>query len=69
MAVWWCAIDKNKGWATYDELKARNVIAQGWPNLGNLSDLVGQADKLLQRGINSTRRGTRCHRRIHQSAR
>ena len=27
--VWWCAIDRGEGWATYEELKARNVVAQG----------------------------------------
>ena len=37
--VWWCAIDRNEGWATYEELKARNVVAQGWPVLGDLSRL------------------------------
>ena len=36
MTVWWCAIDYNQGYATYDELKARNVVAQGWEDLGNL---------------------------------
>ena len=55
MAVWWCAIAKNEENATYDELKARNVIAQGWPDLGILSDLVGKPDKVLQREL--TNRG------------
>ena len=40
MTVWWCAIDRNEGWATYDELKARNVAAQGWFGLGDLSGLT-----------------------------
>ena len=42
MAVWWCAIDRNGGYATYDELKARNVAAQGWVGLGDLSGLPEQ---------------------------
>jgi hypothetical protein len=53
MAVWWCAIDKNEDWSTYEELKSRNVIAQGWTELGNLSDLVGQPDKLLQQALSN----------------
>jgi Cdc6-like AAA superfamily ATPase len=53
MAVWWCAIDRNEGWATYEELKSRNVIAQGWPDLGNLSDLVGQSDRLLPQALSN----------------
>ena len=34
--VWWCAIDRGEGWATHEELKARNVVAQGWPGVGDL---------------------------------
>ena len=38
MTVWLLAIDKNH--CSYEELKYRNVIAQGWPSIGDLSPLL-----------------------------
>jgi hypothetical protein len=40
MAIWWLAIDKNHQCSSYEELKHRKVIAQGWPDLGNLQTLL-----------------------------
>ena len=40
MAVWWLAIDRNQQNASYEELKYRKVVAQGWPALGNLVTLL-----------------------------
>jgi hypothetical protein len=37
MATWWLAIDKN--YTSYAELKHRKVVAQGWPDIGNLLTL------------------------------
>ena len=37
MAVWWLATSKNEGHCSYNELKYRKVLAQGWPALGDLS--------------------------------
>jgi len=36
MSVWWLAIAENEGHATYQQLKERRVVAQGWPDLGDL---------------------------------
>jgi hypothetical protein len=46
MATWWLAIDRQ--YTSYDELKHRKVVAQGWPDLGNLLTLcalVGAGDR------------------------
>lgn len=37
MAVWWLAIDRT--YTSYLELKYRKVVAQGWPDLGDLAGL------------------------------
>lgn len=37
MATWWLAIDKN--YTSYAELKHRKIIAQGWPDIGNILTL------------------------------
>lgn len=37
MATWWLAIDKQ--YTSYAELKHRKVIAQGWPEIDDLSTL------------------------------
>lgn len=39
MSVYWSAIDTQH--SSYEELKHRKVIAQGWRGLGNLSSLLG----------------------------
>ena len=36
--VWWLAIDSNNGHSSYQELKERKVVAQGWSELGDLSE-------------------------------
>jgi hypothetical protein len=36
MSVWWLAIDEAQGNASYEELRERRVVAQGWPDLGDL---------------------------------
>ena len=36
--IWWLAIDTH--YSSYIELKQRKVIAQGWPELGNLLTLL-----------------------------
>jgi hypothetical protein len=38
MTVWWLAIDRNNAHCSYDELKRRKVVAQGWPDFGDLSE-------------------------------
>lgn len=37
MNIWWLATSKNEGHCSYNELKYRKILAQGWPNLGDLS--------------------------------
>jgi hypothetical protein len=37
MSTWWLAISKKH--TSYNELKHRKVIAQGWPDLGDLRTL------------------------------
>jgi len=39
MPVWMIGIDRN--WTSYNELKGRNAAAQGWPDLGDLSNYIG----------------------------
>ena len=36
--TWWLAIDKK--YTSYEELKHRKVVAQGWPELGDLRTLL-----------------------------
>jgi len=38
MTIWLLAIDKN--YCSYNELKYRKVLAQGWPAIGDLSPLI-----------------------------
>ena len=38
MNVWWLAIDTD--YSSYEELKNRKVVAQGWPKIGDLSLLA-----------------------------
>lgn len=38
MSIWWLAISKQH--TSYNELKGRKVVAQGWPKLGNLVTLL-----------------------------
>ena len=48
MPTWWLAIDRNQENTSYEELKRRKVVAQGWPDLGDLlplCPLVGTGDK------------------------
>jgi len=45
--VWWLGVDLN--YTSYHELKARRVIAQGWPKLGDLKRYVGMAQHSSQR--------------------
>ena len=40
MAIWWLATSKNEGHCSYNELKYRKILAQGWPLLGDLSALL-----------------------------
>jgi len=40
--VWWLAIDRNEGYASFEELKHRRVIAQGWPDLGDMSQFIAE---------------------------
>jgi hypothetical protein len=35
MSTWWCALDKE--YCSYNELKRRKVVAQGWPEIEDLS--------------------------------
>lgn len=46
--VWWLAIDSNNRHCSYQELKERKAVAQGWPKLGDLSkqlEFMYQMDK------------------------
>ena len=40
MAVWWLATSKNEGHCSYLELKYRKIVAQGWPDIGDISALL-----------------------------
>ena len=42
MRVWMVAIDKE--YSSYEEFKIRRVVAQGWPDLGDISHLVAAID-------------------------
>ena len=37
--TWWMSLDIN--YVRYQEVKVRKVVAQGWPQLGDLAHLVG----------------------------
>jgi hypothetical protein len=37
--TWWLATSKNEGHCSYEELKYRKILAQGWPKLGDLDTL------------------------------
>jgi len=39
--VWWVSLATE--FVTYRQVKVRKVVAQGWPQLGDLSDIVGLA--------------------------
>lgn len=41
--VWLCAINANEGHSSYEEFKDRKVVAQGWPDTGDLSNYVGKS--------------------------
>jgi hypothetical protein len=43
MNVWWMTINRAMG-NSYEKLKTRKVIAQGWPHLGDLSILIQNFD-------------------------
>ena len=45
MNTWWLAIDRNQGNASYEKLKNRKVVAQGWPKLGDLRTLCTLVEK------------------------
>jgi hypothetical protein len=47
MNIWWLTINRAKG-NSYQDLKHRRVIAQGWPHLGDLSTLVANFDAYWQ---------------------
>ena len=40
MATHWLAIDWNQGHASFDELRHRRVVAQGWPGVPSLETLL-----------------------------
>lgn len=40
MATHWLAIDWNERYASFDELRHRRVVAQGWPNVPSLESLL-----------------------------
>ena len=40
MNIWWLATSKNEKHCSYNELKQRNLLAQGWSELGDLSHLL-----------------------------
>ncbi len=45
VSVWWLAIDRNAGHASFEELKRRKVIAQGWPDLGDMTQFVAECQR------------------------
>lgn len=49
MNVWLLAIDQN--YCSYNELKYRKVVAQGWPSIGDLSSLLPVHDEAKFREI------------------
>lgn len=40
MTIWWLAIDRNEDFCSYEQLKRRRVVAQGWPEFGDLSKKI-----------------------------
>lgn len=49
MSTWWLAIDTN--YTSYEELKNRKVLAQGWPQVGDLRTLCPLAANPAQEGL------------------
>ncbi|MCI5129323.1 MAG: hypothetical protein D3907_12695 [Candidatus Electrothrix sp. AUS3] len=45
MDIWWLATSRNDGHCSYNELKYRKVLAQGWAALGDLSVLLPVKDE------------------------
>ena len=45
MNIWWLATSKNEGHCSYNELKYRKILAQGWSALGDLSALLPVKDE------------------------
>jgi len=41
MTVWWMTINRAMG-NTYLDLKRRRVVAQGWPHLGDLTNILSE---------------------------
>ncbi len=50
MNVYCLGIDRKKGNSSYEELKSRKVVAQGWPEVGDLSPLLDFAPEGLEEG-------------------
>ncbi|OQB47424.1 MAG: hypothetical protein BWY02_02136 [bacterium ADurb.Bin157] len=40
MNIWWLATAQNDGYCSYNELKYRKVLAQGWSQIGDLRALL-----------------------------
>jgi 5-methylcytosine-specific restriction protein A len=55
--VWWLAIDTKEDHCSYEQLKERKVVAQGWPALGDLSRLTGLASNGLEDQFKDELRG------------
>ncbi len=45
MGIWWLATSKNEGHSSYNELKYRKILAQGWSVIGDLSALLPVRDR------------------------
>lgn len=52
MNIWWLAIDRNHKFCSYEELKNRAVVAQGWPLFGDLSTQIEFRYQLKRSVIN-----------------
>ena len=46
--IYWLAIGKNEGASTYQELKHRMVVAQGWPDV-DLSAFIEVDDETFEK--------------------
>ncbi len=62
MAIWWLATSKKKGHCSYNELKYRKILAQGWPALGDLSARLpvkdeGNFKKIINELVESVYKG------------
>lgn len=40
MNIWWLATSAKDNYCSYEELKQRKVLAQGWPEIGDLTSLI-----------------------------